>query len=244
MSILLVINPIPEIDHNISHCRCILLSLARSDPLRSSHLRDLALLYNSRCVQSGLKEDLDRSITSCTEAIFVASPWDKAGQDTVQGFYLLASMLQNRLQLFNQSSDARYSLEYLRYLESQPLEALGISTNEVKTSFVVALAAQVRLRIGNVAQDIEEMTIRCRNLLASDIPHLLLRPAIQALIDANDVYYKQSNASEYPEEVIECLREANKCHYSHEFSSRLAVLLSLRFQETGSMEDYEEAVTL
>jgi len=232
----------------ISHHRRILLSSPRSYPWRSLHLRALAGLYNNRWVQSNQEEeeDLNRSILYFTEAIFVASPWDRSGQDTVvQGLNLLAIALRNRLLLFNQSSDAQYCVEYFRYLLSQPLEAFGVSCGDVKFSLVTGLASQVELGIGDAAQNIDEMAVHCLDLLASNIPQSLSVSAVTTLIEAaNNVYDEATSGSAYPEEMIQCLREANRRFDSHKFADKLAIILFHRFQETNLIDDFEEAMAL
>jgi len=169
-----------EIDDEISHHQRILLSSPRSYPLRSSHLQALAGLYNDRHILSGQKEDVDMSILYSTEAVLLASHSHRVGQDTVLGFYDLATLLINRLELFGQPSDAQYCIEYFRYLESLPLEAFSVSSDEVKMDLLLALASLVKLGIGDVARNIQEMAVRCRHLLASNIPQPMLKLAISS----------------------------------------------------------------
>ena len=241
----------PEIDNKISRYRRILLSSPRSYPLRSSHLQLLAGLYNNRCSESGQKEDLDMSILYSTEAVFVASHSDRVDQDIVLGFYRLATTLINRLQLFKQPSDVQPCIEYFRYLESQPLESFRLSSDNVKVGLLEALASQ--LVLGNAARDniMDEMMVRCRDLLASNVPQSLLNQAIRALVSANDVYTHHSpvSVSEYSEMLIDRLREANRrpgSHDSHdpEVTLQLALHFFHRFQQMNSMDDYQEAMAL
>ena len=184
------------------------------------------------------------SILYNTEAVLLASHSHRVGQDTVQGFYELVSSLINRLELFGQPSDAQYCIEYFRYLESLPLEAFGVSSDVVKIKLSWALASRVKLRIGDAARNIQEMAVRCRHFLASNIPQPMLKLAITDLIRSVEVYGAQPLVWEYMDQVIECVREANSRHYSPEFANNLAVLLSIRFQRTGSIDDYEEAMAL
>jgi len=186
------------------------------------------------------------SILYSTEAVFVASHSDRIDQDTVRGFYLLASRLTNRLQLTKQPSDAQHCIEYFGYLESLPLEVFGVSSDEVKMSLLVALAFQVELGIGNAARNIDEMMARFRDLLASNIPQPLLKLGISALVRANGVYSNHLPASGYSEILIDCLRETNRHLGSHDpyVAKQLALQLSRRFGEIYSMDDYEEAMAL
>jgi len=184
------------------------------------------------------------SILYNTEAVLLASHSHRVDQDTVQGFHRLVSSLQNRLVRFEQPSDAQCCIEYFRYLETQPLEALGVSSDEVKVDLLVALAFRTKLGIGDAARNIQEMVVRCRHLLASNIPQPMLKLAITAFLDSSAAYHEKFVAREYLDQVIECVREANSRNYSPEFAGHLAVLLSMRFQETGSIGDDDEAMAL
>jgi len=179
-----------------------------------------------------------------TEAVLLAPHSHRVGQDTIQGFYHLASSLHNRLGLSNQPSDAQYCIEYFRYLESLPLEVFGFSSDAVKLHLLSALASQVRLHIGDAARNIQEIVVHCRHFLASNIPQPMLKLAITDLMRSIEDYQGQPLLWEYMDQVIECLREANSRHYSPEFADYLAVLLSIRFQGTGSTDDSEEAMAL
>ena len=109
------------------------------------------------------------SILYGTEAVFAASHSDRVNQDTIHGFHLLASLLLNRLGLFKQPSDAQHCIEYFCYLESLPLEAFGVPSDQVNAYLLVALASQVKLGIGDAARNMDEMMVRCRDLLVSNI---------------------------------------------------------------------------
>ena len=243
---LIVVPSISEIDNKISHYRHILLLSSRSDHLRSSHLQVLANSYNNRGLQLRQKEDLDKSILCSTEAVFVASHSHRVDQDTVQAFYRLVIGLMNRLWLFEQPSDARNCIEYSRYLGSQPLEAMGVPSDEVRLSLLVALASRVVLGIGDAAQNMNEMMACCGDLLSSNIPQPHLKLAITALLRAEHVYSRPLPTSEYSDILIVHLREVNRRLGSQdtEVALRLAISLSLRFQEMDSMDDYEEAMAL
>ena len=237
---------ISEIDDEISHYRRILLPSPCSYPLRSFHLRALAILYNDRGSELRQEEDLDRSILYSTEAVFVASHSDSVGQDIVQAFYRLAIGLMNRLWLFKRPGDAQKCIQYSRYLESQPLEAFGVSSEGVKISLLVALASQVVLGIGDAGRNMDEMMFRYRDLLASNISQPPLKLAITALILANRVYSAHSLAFEYQEILIDYTREASRCLGSQdvEVALQLALYLTCRFEQMDSTDDYEEAIAL
>ena len=206
----------------------------------------MASLYITRFPQSGQKEDLDLSILYSTEAVFVASHSKVVYQDTIRGFYLLASGLINRLRHFKHPCDAQPCIEYFRYLESQPLEPFGVSLDEVKVGLLAAIAYQVVLGISDAARNIDEIMIRYRILLASNIPQRLVKLAITAFMNAIYVYTDHEPQSEYLEILIDRLREANRRLDSHdpELAMQLALLLCRRFRKMSSIDDYKEAITL
>jgi len=183
------------------------------------------------------------SILYKTEVVLLASHSHRVGQDPVQGFYHLASSLNIRLGRFGQPSDAQYCIEYFRYLESLPLEVFGVSSDAVKINLLSALASRVKLCIGDAARNIQEMAVRCRHFLASNIPQPMLKSAIAYLIMSIQVQ-GQPLLRECMDQVIECLREANRRHYSASIAEHLAFLLSIRFQGLGSIDDHEEAMAL
>jgi len=187
---------------------------------------------------------LDKSILYSTRTIYVETPWDREGQSVVQIFLLIATTLLLRSKYFKQSNDAQYSTEYLRYLQSQPLEMFNVPCNEAKASFVEALASQVELGINDAVRNMDEMMVHCRELLASNIPQPVLERAARALVSAYHSHRKQSSLLEDSEEIIKYLRETNKRLDSHEFSNALAFLLTLRFEKSYSLDDYKEAITL
>jgi len=237
--------PISDIDGEISHYQRILSSLRRSDPLTLSLVDELARLYNYRYVQSGRKEDLDRAIFHLTQAIFVSRPpWDIDDQNIVQIFFLLAFELHRRADHFDQPSDAHYSAEYFRYLQSQPLEAFDVPSNQVRAFLVEALAFQVKLGTGDAVRYIDEMTDHCCELLASDAPQPLLLRAANALVYVNLAIRQQSSKLEVSDKVIKCLREANRRLDSRELAFNFAGHLVARFMSPREIDDYEEAMAI
>ena len=234
-----------DIDDQISHHRYILLLLPRSDPSHVSHIHALARLYNNRYVESDQKEDLDRAIFHSTQAIFASRvSWDLDGENIVQTFFLLASVLLQRSDHFNEPSDAQYCAEYFRYLLSQPLEAFDVPSNQVRASLVVALASQVKACIGDAVKHIDEMADHCDELLASDVPQSHLSRAARALASAKFTNHEWSSELKVSDKVIKCLREANRRMDSRELVGNLAGHLFTRFIATHAIDDYEEAMAL
>jgi len=234
-----------DIDDLISHYQRILASIPRSHPLHFLIVQHLGVAYYSRSVRSRQKKDLDRSILSFTEAIFIAPPWDRNGQNIIQNLYLLAYGLLIRSDQFNQSSDAQHCAAYFRYLRSQPPETFCISCDDFKPLFLCALASQVKWGVGDVPK-IDEMTVHCRELFASNIPQPILETAVIQLVAAYQSYHTQPLLEENLdlEELIKCLREVNRRFESHAFAYALAHFLMLRFETSDSLDDYKEAMTL
>ena len=235
---------ITDIDDEISHYQCILLSIPRHHPLHCSYVYFLGAAYFKRYLQSRQKKDLDTSILTFTEAVLFAPPWDIDGQNIVQTFFLLAQGLLLRLDDFDQSSDAQHCAAYFRYLRSQPLETFGIPCHLFKQLYLSALTSQLNRGIGDVPQNIEEMAVQCRELLAPDLPQPVLERAVRALIFAYRSHCKQSSLLEDSDELIKCLREVIRRLESHEFAYALASFLWFRFDKSCSLDDCKEAITL
>ena len=242
--------PISDIDAKISHYQHILSSLPWSDPLIVSLILKLGCLYHDRCAESRQKEDLDGSIFYFTQAIFVSRPsWDVLVGDKyiVLAFFCLAFALVQRAEHFNEPSDAQccvLALKYLRYLQSQPLEALNIPSNQVRALLVVGLASQVKTGIGDLVRHFDEMTDHCRELLASDDSQSHLLRAATALASAKLANHDPSYVLEVSDKVIKCLRDANRRLDSPELAHDFAVCLFARFKETHAIDDYEEAMAI
>ena len=236
---------ISDIDGEISYYRRILSSLPQSHPSIISLVAELARLYNNRYAQSGRKEDLDRAIFHFTQAIFVSRPfWDVDGGNIVRIFFLLATVLVQRADHFNEPSDAQYCVKYFRYLQSHPIEASNLPFHQVRASLVVALASQVNMGIGDAVRHFDEMTDHCRELLASDNPQFPLSRAARALAFATFSNREQSSALEVSDKVIKCLREANGRLDSRELAFNFAGHLNNRFVVTHGLSDYEEAMAI
>jgi tetratricopeptide (TPR) repeat protein len=92
----------------------------------------------------------------------------------------------------------------------------------------------------------DEMVVRCHDLLASNVPQPLLKQPITALVQANDAYSRHSPASEYSEMLIDRLREANRRLGPHNpyVATKLALHLSRRCHKMHLIDDYEEAMAL
>ncbi|KAH8984990.1 CHAT domain-containing protein [Lactarius hatsudake] len=225
---------IEQIEDQISHCRDILSSTPRPHPERSIRLHNLAGLLSSRFIHSDEKEDLDECIVYLTEAILLPHlPSDPPGDS-----------IESEL-----PEDVQSSVIYFRYLRDhfKSIETFDIPRSEFATYLVVTLAHQVELGIGDAMQDIEEMTVLCRELLSSDsdiskdYPMEAIMPFSGAIITEFD----KKNAKEPPQELIEVLRMATIPQPDLDLVSfALARCLCTRFQMTFANDDYEEAIPI
>ena len=112
------------------------------------------------------KEDLDKSIVHHTEAILLP-PISQSGP-YVELLFGLALRLVIRSRTFKQPKDIKASIEYLRYLRGLSLDSLDVPRNGVTTLLIDALGVRVELGVDDGTQNIEEMEVLCRELLASN----------------------------------------------------------------------------
>jgi hypothetical protein len=111
---------------------------------------------------------------------------------------------------------------------------------------VCALAAQVKLELGDADRNIEEMVDLCEELLNSAIPVMSIADAIDSFTDPVASGFKGSyDAREIPSEnVIGCLRKASiRLPDSHHVSVVLANSQFVRFCRT-SYDDYNEGIAI
>ncbi|KAI9436230.1 CHAT domain-containing protein [Lactarius indigo] len=239
---------LPEIEDQISHCRNILSSTPRSHPERGIRLCNLAGFLSTRFDHSDEKEDLDECIVYLTEAILLPHlPSDPPSDSIVRMLFELASILLRRSQESEQPEDVQSSVIYFRYLRNhfESIEIFDIQRSEFATYLVVTLAHQVELGIGDAMQDIEEMTVLCRELLSSDIPKDYPMEAIMPFSGAIITEFEKKNAKEPPQEVIEVLRMATIPQPDLDLVSfALARCLCTRFQMTFAIDDYEEVMPI
>jgi CHAT domain-containing protein/tetratricopeptide (TPR) repeat protein len=198
------------------------------------------------------KEDLDKFIVHCTDAIFLP-PVSRNGpilNNVFQLLFHLAFALLERYDEFEQPEGVKYSIEYLRYLRQLLLDSfdLRIPKNLVTTSLIRALGIQVKSEAGDGTPNIKEMVVLCHELLTfdtsadSDLPI----DAFQSLNQAINAESIRGQPIQFLDEVIECLRDAVKvCPLdSNDALSRsyaLANQLCARFIKTHSNVDYEDA---
>ncbi|KAH9046329.1 CHAT domain-containing protein [Lactarius deliciosus] len=241
---------ITNIDNDIANAQNSLLLYPRSD---YTHIVGLHVLTISRFARYELlqeKEDLDKSIVHCTEAIFLTSVHRASLYfNAIQLLFHLAFALLCRFNESERPKDVKSSLEYLWYLRGLPLESFDIPRNIVTKSLIEALVAKVKLDDGDVTQDINEMVTLCRELLpASDISANFPITAFISLYSAVYTEFNRGRSIQSLDKVVECLRDAVRAcpqgSHWHIGSFALAGSLFFRFEQAHSIDDYEEATAL
>ncbi|KAI0296883.1 hypothetical protein BC826DRAFT_1127639 [Russula brevipes] len=239
-----------QIDKGISDSQVFLAQLPPSHPLRAVCLFHMAMMWSQRYELSDDERDLDMSILHFTHAIFLPFPISMIGgrrplTNPIVAFYYLTNALLCRSLKFRRPSDVNNCVKYLRYLQDRSLEPFHVPYHEVLTSLVGALCLQMKLESGYAMQNVEEMSVLSRTLLASessDVPEPPLNVAMENL--AEGVTYAVELSNQPSEQVFESLREAHaRLPGSHAVPFALSFSLSRRFFLTNSSDDYEEAMT-
>ena len=239
---------IADIDRDITYFQNSLSLYPRSHLFYIKGVHNLFWARWERYRLSREKEDLDKSIVHCTEAIFLPPvSRDLLNLSNVfQLLFNLASVLLKRSEEFEQNEDVKYSIDYLRYLRGLPLDPFDLPRNIVTGSLIEALATQVRLDAGDMTSNIKEMMVLCRELLASNMSADIPISPILSFDKSVQVAFNRGLPVELLGEVIECLRDAVKVcpPASYDLFLALAGRIITRFIKTHSKGDYEEATAL
>lgn len=186
------------------------------------------------------------SILQFSRSIFMPFPFS-TGDDPniISTFFALSHALIHHARKYNQLSDVGYSIKYLHVLRDLSSSRVsGATRTNFTASLVNALALQAQLEPANAMQDVEEMSILCRELLSSDlskqdrdIGDTVENFARAVLIS---IIYKWNQPSQ---QIIDCLQEAN-VHLPdlQIISFALFRYFDLRFYITKSDDDYENAM--
>ena len=136
------------------------------------HIKCVYILSHERWARHALsrdRQDIDKSIVHCTEAILLppVSLADHSG-NIVRLLFNLAKILLERSKEFDQPEDVKFHIEYLRYLRGLALDSFGVPRSDLTTSLIQGLGLQVvKLEAGDATQNIKEMLSLCRELLTS-----------------------------------------------------------------------------
>ena len=240
---------IADIDSNIADAQNSLWLYPRTHPKHITTLYDLAQMRWDRYQLLQEKDDLDRFVVHCTEAILLPSvSRDRPNLINVfQLLFRLADALQDLSKEFDQPECIKYSIEYLRYLRGLPLDSFEVTRNDVTTSLIRALGIQIESEAGYGTRNIQEMVALCRYLITSESPLSAGFPRLAFLYLSEAVDFESLRGRvQSLEEVIDCLRVAAKMcpPDSHVVFFALAKSLLTRVIVTHSNDDYEEATAL
>jgi tetratricopeptide (TPR) repeat protein len=240
-----LIDSISEIDNHIAISENALLLFLRPLFERIFYVHVLTKARYDRFLLLQQKEDLDKSIVRCTEAILLPSPSQVGlSVNVVQLLFSLAHALLSRSLIFKQPQDAKSSTKYLQYLQGLPLNSFGVPRDDIARSLTLAL------QFGSEAEDgtqnhVDTMVAHCRKLLASNTSTDIPVECIVSLITAVFIEFNTLQHVRSIDEVIECLRDIVKmCPGSRFALSVLANTLCIRFIATYSNDDYEESAAL
>ena len=238
---------IDEVDKDISKVQDMVSALPIPIPypyrrLLPSAQASLRLL---RYYLSGDERDLETSILQFTHVVFLPFlPSTGCRTNPIMEFFYLTEALYHRSCKLKQPGDVRYCVKYLHFLRDPSFEAFGIPRNKLTTFLVLTLALQQQFKPINARQDLEEMSILCRELLASSLSEVHLKSAVTSLVQTF-INYHLNSWNQPLDQVIECFREANmRLPDLQEVSIALSAALSTRFLITSSSDDCNDAMAL
>ena len=239
-----------EIDSRITYYQHVLSISSRSDPSRPRFVTMLALMRQSRHELSNQSEDLDKAILNFTESLLLLPiSWLQHGPIIFHNFFLLAKSLAMRSKVSNQPEDVIYATKYLTYLRDHPVVNPLLLRYDITTVLVGALSLQVELKAGNEMQNIREMAVLSRELLAWETSGVdTTHQATHIILLTSRVVMpriRPYDPDQPLDEVIEFLRLARKhrpdllgCHLA------FAQALTCRYYMTCGNNDYEEATSV
>jgi tetratricopeptide (TPR) repeat protein len=234
-----------DIDKRISTFKNALSSLPQSNHRRAGRLSTLGHRQLNRFYQTGDMLDLETSILQFTHAIFLSTHLASLNEEhTVPIFYLLVTALFCRSHEYKRSSDVRFCVKFLRFLRDLSPNAIEVTTDDVAALLIPTLALQIRIEPVTEISVIQEMSLLSRGLISSDLPRREIYDSIEtfagAVMKGFIHEFKQP-----PQQVIECLREAN-IHLPGLPNLSLALLQNyvVQFHTTRSNDDYERAMAV
>jgi len=253
-----------KLNRDIPVLRHLVTTLPRASPKRIGCIQALANALNERHDMLGQSDDLEQSILHYTEAIFLPHPghWYRHCPNIIKNLYTTAQLLIYRamarlaphpIQTNSiQPEDVellKHSVIYVRYLRAlaQSPEAFNTLPDGVNGLLACALAVRVRLGLGDVMQDIEEMADLVLELLNSDI-WTISTVVITAFVEVVKFQSSKKAGNKLPTMVIDCLRNLRKARIRQPDSDEISVVLACalldRFVITFSNDDYEEGTAI
>ncbi|KAN0141116.1 hypothetical protein V8E53_000872 [Lactarius tabidus] len=239
---------IHEIDSTITSHQRFLSTSPSSHDFRPVALHLLALARLERNMLSNQMEDLDKSISHCTEAILLPPRlWLGHGPMILRTLFLLASVLFHRSTVSKLPEDTIYAAKYLRYLRDQSHASFACRRHVVTKILMASLALQVELKAGDALEIIEEIAALFHEFLTSDAPDIYATGSITLFAEV--VLSKISWPLQFPDhplnQLIACLRLA-RMRKPDLRNAQLALVRSLsrRYTKTFTNDDYEEAASI
>jgi CHAT domain-containing protein len=240
---------ISEIDSDIAISENALSLFPRPHFKRVIHVHVLTKARHDRFLLLQQREDLDKCIVHCTEAILLPSA-SQAGlsANVVQMLFYLAHKLIFRSMISSlrqpASEDVKSSIKYLRYLQGLPLDSFDVPRDLVASSLSLALQFGTEAEDG-IQNHVETMVAHCRKLLTSNTLTDFPVDSIVSLINAVFFEFNTLRQVRLIDQVIECVRDMVKMSPSSLVAlTALANTLCIRFITTHSCDDYDESTAL
>ena len=236
---------IPEFDKMLLEYNRLLKSLPRSNFTRPGLLFQMALLRTRRRGFSGQKSDLDKAITHLTEAVLLLPT-----QRIVFALFHLATILLLRFTNTNQPDDLKSSIKYFRFLRINfhSLEAFDIPqiSGDLPSNLFYALASNMELSPGEMAQDLEEMVVLIPELITADTLTYHQIKAFEnfsvTVLNLTPAMFSREDTQPVADRAIQVLRGATALNPDPRIAITLATCLGSRFETTHAMSDCEEAM--
>jgi hypothetical protein len=239
---------IDTIDEIISLGQEILSSFHLSDPERPEYLTHLAMMRLSRYNLSDNPDerDLDIAIHQFTQAILLPFHLPTTFDvNHLQTFFFLTIALLRRSHESEHRNDVKSCVKYFHFLRNKSLEAFNVPYNGVTIWLADALLLQSHSEPGHALQYVEEILVLCHELLALDVSESILNAIFSRLGEFGEAIINTDHFSSYQRlrQLIECLREAHaRLPHLPDISFAFFSTLLLRFDRTGSNDDYEDAI--
>jgi CHAT domain-containing protein len=240
-----------ECNAEISSYQSALSSPPRSASMHASNVYYLAAGRFKRyfLLNEQPEDDLEGSILGFTEAVLSlplprCSPLPVPNIDSV--FHDLTYAISLRAQKSMHPEDIKCSVVCLRCLCGLPHNVRHSLYYPIRPNLFSFLSSQVKLNLGDVDQDIEEMADLFHELLISATPtdwFMSLTAPIKTFADAV-LHHAEDEARIHSEKVISCLQRARSTTIRlpdlHIVPLTLASCLFNRFDTTHSEDDYNE----
>ena len=161
--------PIHEIDADISKSRLLLSALPRHHPFRPICASFLALQLYERFALLNQRDDIDKAILYCTDALLSPPPsWLAHGPLIFDALLYLATSLCGRSGVSKEPEDVISGAKYFRFLRDSEDTPFAVRRQEVTAMLVAALSVQTELKASDVVQTLVEMTSLTTELLTSN----------------------------------------------------------------------------